>query len=112
MTNKKTKKIETLDPRIREDDRNQKIFTYYFLLMFPLFHIGPYIEVHMFGLSLVIAWAVFFWLLHKYSTEQGISKNIFQNIALYTGSIFFWSRIVYIMTDWRNEKYLFIDLVE
>ncbi len=80
--------------------------------MFPLFHIGPYIEVHMFGLALVIAWAVFFWLLHKYSTEQGISKNIFQNIALYTGSIFFWSRIFYILTDWRNEKYLFIDFVE
>lgn len=80
--------------------------------MFPLFHIGPYIEVHMFGLSLVIAWAVFFWLLQKYGAERGISKTMFQNIALYTASIFFWSRIFYILTDWRNEKYLFIDFIE
>ena len=80
--------------------------------MFPLFHIGPYIEVHFFGLCLVLAWWVFFWLLHKHSLESGVSRNTFGNIALYTLSIFFWSRIMYMMTDWRNEKYLFVDLIE
>lgn len=80
--------------------------------MFPLFHITPFIEVHTFWLLLVCAWAVFFWLLHKYSTEHGLSRNIFWDIVSYTVSIFFWSRFFYILTDWRNEKYLFINFVE
>lgn len=80
--------------------------------MFPLFHITSFIEVHFFGFILVIAWMIFFWLLHKYNTEHGLSKNIFKNISLYTVSIFFWSRIFYIFSDWRNEKYLLINLVE
>lgn len=80
--------------------------------MFPLFHITSFIEVHFFWLCLVVAWMVFFWLLHKYSSEHGISRNIFKNISLYTLSIFFWSRVFYIFSDWRNEKYIFINLVE
>lgn len=80
--------------------------------MFPLFHISPFVEVHTFWILLVIAWVVFFWLLHKYSTEHGLSKNIFGDIPSYTLSIFFWSRIFYMLIDWRNEKYLFINLVE
>jgi hypothetical protein len=80
--------------------------------MFPLFHITPFIEIHMFGIFLVCAWVIFFWLLHKYSTEHGISKNIFWDITSYTLSMFFWWRIFYMLSDWRNEKYLFINLVE
>ena len=80
--------------------------------MFPLFHIWPLVEVHMFWLLIIASWIVFFWLLHKYSTEHGLSRNIFWDIVFYTLSIFFWSRIFYILTDWRNEKYLFINLVE
>jgi hypothetical protein len=80
--------------------------------MFPLFHIWQFIEVHVFGLFLVASWIVFFWLLHKNSLEHGLSRNIFWNIALYTTSILFWGRLAYIFTDWRNEKYIFIDLIE
>ena len=80
--------------------------------MFPLFHIWPLIEVHMFWLFLIAAWVVFFWLLHKYSTEHGLSRNIFGDIIAYTAAIFFLSRVFYMLIDWRNEKYLFINLVQ
>jgi hypothetical protein len=80
--------------------------------MFPLFHITPFIEVHLFGIFLVSAWIVFFWLLHKYSLEHGLSKNIFGDIVSYTLSIFFVGRLFYMLSDWRNEKYLFIELTE
>lgn len=80
--------------------------------MFPLFHLGPYIEVHTFWILLVVSWIVFFALLHKYAVEHALRENIFRDITLYTLSMFFWSRIFYIFTDWRNEKFLFINLVE
>lgn len=80
--------------------------------MFPLFHITPFVEVHLFWIMIICAWIVFFWLLHKYSLEHGLSKNIFGDIVSYTFSIFFWGRIFYMLTDWRNEKYLFINLAE
>lgn len=80
--------------------------------MYPLFHITPYIEVHFFGIFLVTAWLVFFWLLHKYSVEHGLNKNIFGDIVSYTLSIFFMGRIFYILSDWRNEKYIFIKLIQ
>lgn len=80
--------------------------------MFPQLHIASFIDIHFFGVMLVSAWIVFFWLLHKYSAEHGLARNIYKNISLYTLSIFFWSRIFYILTDWRNEKYIFINLVE
>ena len=80
--------------------------------MFPLFHITPFIEVHVFGILLVISWIVFFALLHKYALEHALSKNIFRNIVTYTLSMFFWGRMFYIFSDWRNEKYIFINLFE
>ncbi len=80
--------------------------------MYPLFHITPFIEVHLFGIFLVFAWVIFFWLLHKYSTEHGLSKNIFGDIMSYTLTIFLFWRIFYLLSDWRNEKYIFINLIE
>lgn len=80
--------------------------------MFPLFHITPFVEIHLFWIFLVCAWIVFFWLLHKYSTEHALWKNIFWDIVAYTLSIFLWGRLFYILIDWRNEKYLFVNLVE
>ena len=58
------------------------------------------------------AWAVFFWLLHRFSLENGITKNVFSDVVSFTLAIFFFSRVVYIFTEWRNEKYIFIDLIE
>jgi len=80
--------------------------------MYPLFYITPAIEVHFFGILLVIAWGVFFLLLSRYSTEQGIIKNIYQDIVPYTLSMFIWGRVVYMLTDWRNEKYIIINFLE
>jgi hypothetical protein len=61
---------------------------------------------------MIFAWGVFFGLLHKYSGENGIAKPVIADVVSFTLGIFFFSRIAYIFTEWRNEKYIFIDLVE
>lgn len=80
--------------------------------MYPLVSIGGIIDIYTFGLCMIIAWCVFFWLLHKYAAEAGMTKHIFSDIVGITLSIFFFSRIIYIFTEWRNEKYLFVDFTE
>jgi prolipoprotein diacylglyceryltransferase len=59
---------------------------------------------------MIIAWAVFFMLLHHFSLRRGLSKHIFDSIIEFTLSMFFFGRIFYILSDWRTEKFLFVDL--
>ena len=80
--------------------------------MFPTLSIWPFFDIYTFGLCMMVAWAVFFWFLHRFSLENGITKNVFSDVVSFTLSIFFFSRVVYIFTEWRNEKYIFIDLIE
>ncbi len=61
---------------------------------------------------MVIAWWVFFSLLHYFCIRRGIPNHIFASIIDFTLSIFFFSRIFYILSDWRTEKFIFIDLFE
>ncbi len=61
---------------------------------------------------MILAWAVFFMLLHYFSVRRGLPKHIFDSIIDFTLIIFFFGRIFYILSDWRTEKFLFIDLFE
>ena len=61
---------------------------------------------------MTVSWIVFFVLLHFLSTRRGYTNHIFTSIIDFTLSIFFFSRIFYILADWRTEKFLFIDLFQ
>jgi len=78
--------------------------------MYPTITIWSWIQIYTFWLVMIIAWAVFFSLLHYFSLKRGISKHIFESIIYFTLSIFFFGRLFYILSDWRTEKFLFIDL--
>ncbi len=60
----------------------------------------------------MIAWAVFFGLLHIYATRGGLTRHIFSDIISFTLSIVFMSRLVYILADWRTEGWLIKDLFQ
>lgn len=80
--------------------------------MYPIINIWNWITIYTFWLCMVIAWWVFFSLLHYFCIRRGIPKHIFTSIIDFTLSIFFFSRIFYILSDWRTEKFIFIDLFE
>ncbi len=80
--------------------------------MYPVINIGNWLSIYTFWLCIIIAWGVFFSLLHYFCIRRGISKHIFTSIIEFTLSIFFFSRIFYILADWRTEKFIFIDLFE
>lgn len=80
--------------------------------MYPLINIGPWVSIYTFGLCMILAWGTFFTLLHYLSIRRGITKHIFSWIIDFTLSIFFFGRIFYIFSDWRTEKFIFMDLFE
>ena len=57
------------------------------------------------------AWLLFFVLLHRLTIARGIIRPIFEDIFTFTFSLFFFARIFHILTDWINEKFIFVDLV-
>lgn len=80
--------------------------------MYPVINIGPWVSIYTFGLGMILAWGIFFTMLHYLSIRRGISKHIFSSIIDFTLSIFFFGRIFYIFSDWRTEKFIFMDLFE
>lgn len=80
--------------------------------MFPTINIWNWIQIYTFWLALVIAWAVFFGLLHIYATRRGFIRHIFSDIISFTLSIFFMGRLIYILADWRTEGWLIKDLFQ
>lgn len=74
--------------------------------MYPFFTIFD-IQIHFFGIFILIAWAVFFACLHIFWQQKNITKSIFEDILPFTISIFLFSRFFYILSQWRNEKFLF-----
>ena len=80
--------------------------------MYPTIHIGGWLSLYTFGLFMIIAWAVFFTLLHYNAIRRSFTKHIFSNIIDFTLSIFFFWRLFYIFSDWRTERFLFVDLFE
>lgn len=80
--------------------------------MYPIINIGSWITIYTFWLCMIIAWGIFFTLLHYFSIRRWMGKHIFSSIIDFTLSIFFFGRIFYIFADWRTERFLFVDLFE
>ena len=60
---------------------------------------------------MAITWLLFFVLLHRFALQRGIIKPIFSDIIGFTLSIFFFSRLFHILTDWLDEKFILVELV-
>lgn len=79
--------------------------------MFPFFSI-PFTEirVYTFWLGLTISFICFIYMLKKMSKKVGVNENFFVgNILLFVISTFVFSRIVFILAEWRDYKYLVQD---
>lgn len=59
----------------------------------------------------MIAWVLFFYGLHRNALESGFSKHIFSHITSFTLLIFLSSRLMYILSHWRIEKFIFEDFL-
>jgi len=65
------------------------------------------ITIYVFGLALSIAFILFFFMLHKLSEKFGINANFFLgNILFFFLSIFVFSRLFYIIAEWRDFHFL------
>lgn len=74
--------------------------------MYPQFEIF-WITVYSFGLALSISFVLFFWMLYKLSLKFWINTNFFlNNIFFYFITIFILSRLFYVISEWRDFKYI------
>lgn len=77
--------------------------------MFPQFEIFG-ITVYSFWLSLSVSFVLFFWMLYKLSIKFWINTNFFLNdIFFYFISMFIFSRFFYIISEWRDFKFILWD---
>lgn len=68
------------------------------------------VKIFTFGLALSIAFGLFFFMLYKLSVKTGINSNFFFGSALpLVASTFIFSRLIFILTQWRDYKYLIAD---
>ncbi len=75
--------------------------------MFPQFELFG-IPVYTFWLSMSISFVLFFWMLYKLSLKYWINTNFFLNtILFYFLSIFIFSRLFYVISEWRDFKFIF-----
>lgn len=80
--------------------------------MYPIINISDDIIIHTFGIFLLIAGAVFFSLLHFFSLKKGIVQHIFSDLFSFILTPFILGRIFHIIAEWRDEKFIFMDLIE
>lgn len=79
--------------------------------MYPLIVLGN-LHIYVFGIFMTIAWITFFYSLHIFSQKKGITKNIFNNLVSFTLAIFISGRIFYMFNEWREQKFIFQNLIE
>ena len=73
--------------------------------MYPQIEIGS-ITIYTFGLSLSISFILFFWMLYKLSLKFWINTNFFLgNVFFFFISSFIFSRLFYVLAEWRDFKY-------
>lgn len=77
--------------------------------MYPFFSFWN-IRFYFFGIFLLISLIVFFYCLIIFSQKKGVTKPIFSDIFSFTLSIFFFSRLFFIINSWRDTKFIFVDL--
>ncbi|MDD2916327.1 MAG: prolipoprotein diacylglyceryl transferase [Candidatus Gracilibacteria bacterium] len=65
------------------------------------------VTIFTFGLALSISFILFFFMLYKLSEKFGINANFFLGNALWFFlSMFIFSRLFYIMAEWRDFQFL------
>ncbi len=75
--------------------------------MYPQIEIF-WITIYTFWLSLSFAFILFFWMLYKLSIKFGINTNFFLwNIFYFFISSFIFSRLFYVIAEWKDYKYIF-----
>jgi len=75
--------------------------------MFPSFSIFG-ITVYTFGLALSVSLGLFVWMLYRLSIKFGINTNFFLgNILFFFLSSFLFSRLFYVLAEWRDYKFIF-----
>jgi hypothetical protein len=79
--------------------------------MYPTIEILD-VKFYTFGVIIAFTWLLFFVLLHRFSIQRGIIKPIFSDILSFTLSIFFFSRVFHILTDWLDEKFILMELFD
>jgi len=74
--------------------------------MYPFFDINWFL-IYTFWLSLMISFFAFFWMLNKLGTKNSIDTRIFShNIIWYFLSVFFFSRLFYVIARWSDLKFI------
>jgi len=75
--------------------------------MYPQFEIF-WITIFSFWVALSIAFILFFWMLYRLSLKFWINSNFFlNNIFFYFISMFTFSRLFYVISEWRDFKFIF-----
>lgn len=75
--------------------------------MYPFFEIFPWFYIYTFGLTLTICFFVFLWMLKKLSWKFWINNTFFFNrILWYFLSVFFFSRLFYVISRWSDFKFI------
>lgn len=75
--------------------------------MFPQIQFW-WITVYTFWLSLSIAFILFFWMLYRLSLKFWINTNFFLwNVFFFFISSFAFSRLFYVIAEWRDFKFIF-----
>ncbi len=80
--------------------------------MYPNIAITDSVSLYTFGVFMLIAWAIFFSLLHSFSLKKGIVQHVFIDIVSFILVPLFIGRLFHILAQWREEKFIFMDLVE
>lgn len=79
--------------------------------MYPQFELF-WVTIYSFWIALSLAFVLFFWMLYRLSLKFWINTNFFlNNIFFYFISIFLFSRLFYILAEWREYKHIFNEWV-
>jgi len=75
--------------------------------MYPFFEPFSWIIIYTFGLWLLFCFFAFFAMLKKLSSRYNYDVSIFvNNILWYFISVFFFSRLFYVISKWNDLKYI------
>ena len=75
--------------------------------MFPFFEVYDWIFIYTFWLTLSICFFLFLWMLKKLSFKYSYDFSFFtKNMIWYFLSIFFFSRLFYIISRWNDLSYI------
>lgn len=76
-------------------------------ILYPFIEIFDWFHIYTFWLTLTICFFVFLWLLKRMSFRFGYDFNFFlDNILWYFLSVFIFSRLFFVISDWNNMKFI------